>query len=40
MDFAYSPKVRELEQRLRAFMDAHVYPNEKRFEAEVAAGDR
>ena len=40
MDFAYSPKVRELEQRLRAFMDAHVYPNEKRFEAEVAEGDR
>ena len=33
MDFAYSPKVRDLEARLKAFMDAHVYPNEKRFRA-------
>jgi acyl-CoA dehydrogenase len=40
MDFEYSPKVRDLERRLRAFMDEHVYPNEKRFHAEVAEGDR
>ena len=40
MDFAYSPKVRDLEGRLRAFMDAHVYPNEDRFQDEVDAGDR
>jgi len=40
MDFAYSPKVRDLEARLKAFMDAHVYPNEKRFRAEVDEGDR
>ena len=40
MDFAYSPKVKDLEARLRAFMDEHVYPNEKRFHAEVAEGDR
>src|SRR5262245_55165142 len=40
MDFSYSPKVRDLETRLRAFMDAHVYPNEKRFEDEVGEGDR
>ena len=40
MDFAHSPKVRDLEARLRAFMDAHVYPNEQRFDEEVAEGDR
>ena len=40
MDFSYSPKVRELESRLRQFMDAHVYPNEARFHAEVDEGDR
>ncbi|HUP30312.1 MAG TPA: acyl-CoA dehydrogenase family protein [Usitatibacter sp.] len=40
MDFAYSPRVRELEARLRAFMDAHVYPNEERFHEEVGDGDR
>jgi acyl-CoA dehydrogenase len=40
MDFEYSPKVQALRQRLIAFMDAHVYPNERRFEEEVAQGDR
>ncbi len=40
MDFDYSPKVQELQQRLAAFMDAHVYPNEQRFYDEVDAGDR
>ena len=35
MDFQYSPKVRELQQRLLAFMDEHVYPNEARFDSEV-----
>jgi acyl-CoA dehydrogenase len=40
MDFAYSARVRELEARLQAFMDGHVYPNEKRFRAEVDEGDR
>ena len=37
MDFEFSPKVKDLQQRLLAFMDQHVYPNEHRFEAEVAA---
>jgi len=37
MDFAYSPKVQELRQRLLAFMDEHVYPNEAAFTAEVDA---
>ena len=40
MNFDYSPKVKELESRLREFMDEHVYPNEERYHAEVASGDR
>ena len=40
MDFDYSPKVIELQDRLRAFMDAHVYPVEQRFDDEVGQGDR
>jgi acyl-CoA dehydrogenase len=35
MDFDYSPKVKDLQQRVIAFMEEHVYPNEKRFEEEV-----
>ena len=38
--FEQSPRSRDLAQRLTAFMDAHIYPNEKRFYAEVAEGDR
>ncbi len=37
MDFAYSPRVQALRERLMAFMDEHIYPNEERFEAEVDA---
>ncbi|MDE0855271.1 MAG: acyl-CoA dehydrogenase family protein [Nevskia sp.] len=40
MDFEYSDKTRQLMGRLKAFMDEHVYPNEKRFHEEVAEGDR
>jgi acyl-CoA dehydrogenase len=40
MDFDYSPKVIELQTTLRAFMEAHVYPNEQRFDDEVGQGDR
>jgi acyl-CoA dehydrogenase len=36
MDFEYSPRVKELQARLTAFMDEHVYPNEPRFDAEIA----
>jgi acyl-CoA dehydrogenase len=35
MDFDYSPKVKELEKQVRAFMDAHVYPNETNIQAEI-----
>jgi acyl-CoA dehydrogenase len=40
VDFEYSEKTRSLLARLGAFMDEHVYPNEKRFREEVATGDR
>jgi acyl-CoA dehydrogenase len=35
MDFAFSDKVIDLEGRLLAFMDEHIYPNEERFQAEI-----
>jgi acyl-CoA dehydrogenase len=35
MNFDYSDKVKSLEQRLRAFMDEHIYPNEKRYNQEI-----
>jgi acyl-CoA dehydrogenase len=35
MDFSYSDKVRGLQQRLTAFMQAHVYPAEPRFREEL-----
>ena len=37
MDFAYSNKTRDLQERLTAFMQANVYPAEAVFHAEVAA---
>jgi len=37
MDFEHSERTRDLLQRLNAFMDEHVYPNEKRYHEEVAA---
>ena len=40
MDFAFSQKVRELETRLTAFMDEHIYPNEKLWHEQIQAGDR
>ena len=37
MDFKFSPQVEELSGRLQAFMDAHVYPNEDAYDAQLAA---
>src|SRR5579863_6190980 len=37
MDFEFSDKVKDLEQRLRAFMEEYIYPNEPRFAGEVAS---
>ena len=36
MDFAFSARTRDLQQRLQAFMEEHVYPHERRFEEELA----
>jgi acyl-CoA dehydrogenase len=40
MDFEYSAKTRALMERLNAFMDQHIYPNEYSFHEQVAQGDR
>jgi acyl-CoA dehydrogenase len=40
MNFEFSPKVKELQQRLSAFMDEYIYPNEDRYSEEVDRGDR
>ncbi len=37
MYFELSPRVEELRQKLTAFMDGHIYPNEERRRAEHAA---
>jgi acyl-CoA dehydrogenase len=36
MNFEPSEKTKELQRRLQKFMDTHVYPNEARFDQEVA----
>ncbi len=36
MNFDYTDKVKDMQARLLAFMDTHIYPNEKRFFAEIA----
>ena len=40
MSFEPNPKTQDLIGRVDAFMQAHVFPNEARFSAEVAEGDR
>ena len=40
MEFEFSPKVQEMRQRLAAFMDDCIYPNEDIWRQQVAAGDR
>ena len=37
MDFTHSDKVKHLQDRVRAFMDTHIYPNESVYDAQVAA---
>jgi acyl-CoA dehydrogenase len=37
MEFQYSDNVKALQTRLLAFMDEHVYPNERRVHEEIAA---
>ena len=40
MDFEPSARTKELQGRLTAFMDAHVYPNEARYQREVAESEQ
>jgi acyl-CoA dehydrogenase len=40
MEPGYPKRTMELMEQLSAFMDEHIYPNEARFEQEVAHGDR
>jgi acyl-CoA dehydrogenase len=35
VNFEFSEKVKNLQSRLRAFLDEHIYPNEKRFYDEI-----
>jgi acyl-CoA dehydrogenase len=37
MHFEFSEKTKDLQKRVRAFMDEHIYPNEHRFHEEVEA---
>lgn len=40
MEFDYSAKTVEVQKRLVAFMDEHVYPNEQNYLDEINSGDR
>jgi acyl-CoA dehydrogenase len=40
VNFDYTPKMQEYREKVSAFMDRHIYPNEQRFHDEVATGDR
>ncbi|AOJ10764.1 acyl-CoA dehydrogenase family protein [Burkholderia mayonis] len=40
MHFDYTPKVEALRERLNAFFDEHVYPNERAFYEEIARNRR
>jgi acyl-CoA dehydrogenase len=40
MNFDFTGKVKALQQKLGAFMDEHVYPNEQRHHDEIDHGDR
>jgi acyl-CoA dehydrogenase len=40
MDFEFNAKTRDYQERVSAFMEKHILPNEGRFHEEVAAGDR
>ena len=37
MEFSYSPRCQDYLDRLRAFMDAHIYPNESTYAEQLAA---
>ena len=35
MEFEHSDKVKPLQEKLRRFMDDHIYPNERRHDEEI-----
>ena len=37
MEFTYSDKVKKLEEKVQAFMDAHIYPRESVYDEQVTA---
>lgn len=39
MQFDYTPKVKEFQRRLTAFMDEYIYPNEATYERQCAEGN-
>jgi acyl-CoA dehydrogenase len=40
MHFEHSAKVKDLQHKLTAFMDEHIYPHEKLWHEQIRAGDR
>ena len=40
MDFEFSPKIKDLQKRLTAFMDEHIYPNEETYQAHCEGENR
>jgi len=40
MNFDFPEKIIQLQQRLRAFMDEHIYPNEQRYYDDINQGER
>jgi acyl-CoA dehydrogenase len=40
MDFEYSARTKELQKKLLAFMDEHIYPNEPKYHAHVRSDKR
>ena len=40
MDFDYSPKTKDLQARVKSFMDRHIYPAEARWWAELEENTR
>ena len=38
MDFEYTARMRDYQDRLRFFMERHIYPNRRRYEEELSAG--
>ncbi|CDR04682.1 acyl-CoA dehydrogenase family protein [Streptomyces iranensis] len=39
MDFGHSPRASELQDRMRSFMDEHVFPAEATYDRQLAEGD-